>query len=411
MTSALRFADPALERAWWSWYATEQGRVFAGGFAVLLAGITVFAALDAMLWPDELGRLLGIRAAALVLLLPAVPVFFGRRSSHNAQEWLLYAGVVALLCLSAISWIIFPSLTGGRAYAAVLALNVFLAGLYGATGLRFRYAAGLGVVATGLFVACLFVRGDPAPGLLVAVGTFGLGSNAVGLVLSRSLEQSGRRAFLRDRELAEERARSEALLLNVIPRAWAARLETGASRLERVADAAVLFGTVTGYREAAAALSPLAAVELLDAIVARLDALVTERGAERIKTVGATYIAAVGVTGPVAGDPAPAAAALALAMQAEVDALAAERGLALHLRVGLATGPLVVGVIGRSRYAFDCWGDTVNTAARLDAAGAPGRVLTTAATAARLAGVARIEARGPIELKGKGAVETAWVHR
>jgi class 3 adenylate cyclase len=386
--------------------------VLRGGLAVLVAGIALFAGLDALLWPELFGRLLVVRAATLALLAPALPAFFGRRAAErleaHAQAWLLYVAAATLAGLSGISWIIFPALTGGRAFAAVLALNVFLSGLYGATGLRFRYAAGLGLAATGLFLAGILLRATPTPGLLLAFGTFGFGANAVGLVVSRSLERSARRAFLRARELADEQARSEALLLNVMPRAWAERLETGASRLDRVPDAAVLFATVTGFAEAAAGLSPLAAVELLDAVVARLDALVTARGAERIKTVGATYIAAVGVTGAPAGDPAADGAALARAMVAEVEALAAERGVALRLRVGLATGPLVVGVIGRSRYAFDCWGDTVNTAARLDAAGEAGRVLTTAATAARV-GEGRVRPRGPTALKGKGVVETAWV--
>ncbi len=409
---SLRFGDAALERAWWAWHAAEQTRVLKSGFAVLLTGLVLFAGLDALLWPDRLGALLAVRGATIALLLPALPAFFGRRAAERlaqgAQAWLLYVAAVTLLGLSGISWIIFPSLTGGRAFAAVLALNVFLTALYGATGLRFRYAAGLGLAATALFLAGILLRASPTPGLLLAFSTFGLGANAVGLVVSRWLERSARRAFLRARELAEEQARSEALLLNVMPRAWAERLETGASRLDRVPDAAVLFATIGGFAEAAAGLSPLAVVELLDAVVARLDALVTARGAERIKTVGATYIAAVGVTGAPPGDPATDGAALALAMLAEVDALAAERGVVLRLRVGLATGPLVVGVIGRRRYAFDCWGDTVNTAARLDAAGEPGRVLTTFATARR-AGVGRVTPRGPTPLKGKGEVDAAWL--
>lgn len=417
MPLTLRFPDAALEREWWAWHAAEQRRVLRGGVVVMAFGASAFAAIDLLLWPAQLPTLLLIRAAMLLLLAPAIYAFFAPGSSarmaRSAQEWMLYVCAVLVLGLGAISWVVFPSLTEGRAYGALLALNALLCGLYGATGLRVLYAGALCVLATGGFVLGMALSYPLGREMLVTLVGFGVGTNAVGLALSRGLERSGRVEFLRARELAEEQRRSDALLLNVMPQEWAARLSGGSALLDRVPDAAVLFATVTGFGEEAAARRPLAAVALLDDVVACLDEVVLGHGAERIKTVGATYMAAVGVAGRGLGDrglgdPAARAGQLALDLLSAVEQLSAQQGVSLGLRVGLAVGPLVVGVIGRSTYAFDCWGDTVNTASRLDSAGEPGRVHVLQTSAERLRPL-RVEPRGVVELKGKGPTETAWL--
>ena len=170
--------------------------------------------------------------------------------------------------------------------------------------------------------------------------------------------------------------------------------------MDRVPEATVLFATVVGFADATAGRPSLEVVDLLDRIVARLDALTVESGVERIKTIGATYMAGAGLSASSA-DHAAATARLALRMIEAVRAMETG-GAPLDLRIGLCAGPLVVGVIGRTRYAFDCWGDTVNTASRLEGVAAPGEVLAAGEVFRRLPGM---EPKGPMVLKGKGEVD------
>jgi class 3 adenylate cyclase len=410
---ALAFADPALERDWWIWFAAERARVLRGGIVVLLGAMVLFIPFDREMYPEAAGTLLAIRLLTIALMLAAVPALFGPRSKEllatHGQELLLYVCLVTLTGLGAIGWVLAPVLTDERAYAPLMALCLTVAGLYSATGLRFRYAAPLSLTVTALFALAAELRGDPPAGYGLAVLTFGVGVNAIGLVVSWSMEHQGRRAFQRARELDHERRRSEALLLNVMPRAYADRLAAdGGACVDRLPDATVLFATVVGFTEATADHPPLQVVVLLDRLVATFDALATVEGVERIKTIGATYMAAAGVTGARA-DHAEAATRLALAMRDAMRGAARREGLHLQLRVGIASGPLVAGVIGRKRFAFDCWGDTANMAARLDVSGHPDRVQVSAATAEKLGAAYVVAPRGAVFLKGKGAVETFWV--
>jgi class 3 adenylate cyclase len=422
------FDDPALEREWWAWFAAERVRVLRGGVAVLVAGLLAFAPFDRLLYPDVATTLLWIRVATVGLVACALPMLFGDRSNvalaRYGQEWLLYVCTVVFTGLAAIGWTLAPYATDLRIYGTLLAFCLLLAGLYGATGLRFRYAAGLGLAMTGGFTVVALTRASPPPGFLLALTTYGVSINVLGLAVSWVLESEARRTFLRSRELERERARSEELLLNIMPRAWAERLSrsggggsgggSGGAGVDRLAEATVLFATIVGFDEATRDRPPLEVVALLDRLVAAFDALAAEHGVERIKTIGATYMAAAGVTGEARNPESrqrdrTAAVALAVAMREEVRALARFERLPIALRVGLCSGPLVVGVIGRTRYAFDCWGDTVNTAARLDSTGEPDRLHASRETAEGLDAAYPVRPRGRIPVKGKGELETFWV--
>ncbi|MDP2308882.1 MAG: adenylate/guanylate cyclase domain-containing protein [Pseudomonadota bacterium] len=411
----LTFPDPALERDWWIWFAAERARVMRSGAVVLLGAMVLFIPFDREMYPETSGKLLVIRLFTLALMLLAVPSLFGPRSKElladHGQELILYVCLVTLTGLAAIGWVVAPVVTDERAYAPLMALCLTVAGLYSGTGLRFRYAAPLSLFVTALFALVVELRAHPPPGYGLAVLTFGVGVNVLGLVVSWSMEHHGRRAFQRARELDHERRRSQALLLNVMPRAYAERLAAGGGAcVDRLPDATVLFATVVGFDEATADHPPIQIVVLLDRLVATFDALATVEGVERIKTIGATYMAAAGVTGARA-DHAEAATRLALALRDATRNAARREGLQLQLRVGVCSGPLVAGVIGRTRFAFDCWGDTANVAARLDGSGEPDRVQVSASTAAKLGAAYVIEPRGAVLLKGKGAVETFWVER
>jgi adenylate cyclase len=215
--------------------------------------------------------------------------------------------------------------------------------------------------------------------------------------------------FVRARErahvlLAEERERSERLLLNVLPAPIAERLkrETGVIA-DRCPDVSVLFADLAGFTPTAERLPPEAVVSLLDGIFSEFDELVAERGLEKIKTIGDGYMVAGGI--PVAlPDHADRIADLALAMQAAVGARTSS--VALALRIGIDTGPVVAGVIGRSRFGYDLWGDTVNTASRMESHAPPGGIQVTERTAALLADGYELERRDDVEIKGKAPMTT-----
>ncbi|MEX1157062.1 MAG: adenylate/guanylate cyclase domain-containing protein [Chloroflexota bacterium] len=209
--------------------------------------------------------------------------------------------------------------------------------------------------------------------------------------------------FLRQRDAAT--ARSEELLLNVLPASVADRLKRGSSMVaDRHEAASVLFADIVSFTAFAEQTAPERVVELLGRVFETLDDLTARHGLEKIKTLGDGYMAVAGVPQPRA-DHARAAAAMAVEIE---PALRAELGAdwpSLHVRVGIASGPLVAGVIGSRRFSYDLWGDTVNTAARMAGLAEPGSVVVADSTASLLDGAATLEARGETEVKGKGPMK------
>jgi adenylate cyclase len=165
----------------------------------------------------------------------------------------------------------------------------------------------------------------------------------------------------------------------------------------------VLFADIEGFTPRSAQLEPEAIVELLDDMFSEFDRLVDERSLEKIKTIGDAYMVAGGI--PVPGpDHCDAVADLALEMLAESH----RRPDGLRLRIGFDTGPVVAGVIGRRRFIYDLWGDTVNTASRMESHGVPGAIQVTSRVHNLLRDRYALEPRGRIEVKGKGPMST-WL--
>ena len=203
-------------------------------------------------------------------------------------------------------------------------------------------------------------------------------------------------------------ARVDELLTNAIPASIATRLKRGERRIaERYPDTTVLFADIAGFTPWAQATAPDRVVELLDDLFTRFDALTAEHGLEKIKTIGDAYMAVAGAPERRL-DHADAAVGLALAMRAAVPGWRAEHELALELRIGLASGPVVAGVIGEQRLSFDLWGETVNLAARMESSGVPGRIQVAASTAALLDERWSLEPR-EIDVKGLGPLRAYLV--
>jgi adenylate cyclase len=198
-------------------------------------------------------------------------------------------------------------------------------------------------------------------------------------------------------------ARSDALLTNAIPSAIAKRLRHGETRIaEAYPNTTVVFSDLAGFTPWANATDPGRVVELLDELFSRFDGLAAAFGMEKIKTVGDAYMAVAGAPEP-ATDHAERAIRFARAQLSEVAAWRVANGLDLQIRIGLASGAAVGGVIGRQRLLFDLWGGTVNTASRMESSGIPGRVQVAAATYELLAGRYPFEGR-QVEVKGLGTM-------
>ena len=203
-----------------------------------------------------------------------------------------------------------------------------------------------------------------------------------------------------------EQEKSEKLLLNILPREIAAILKNENRTIaERFEAASILFADLQGFTPLSARLTPEEAVDLLNEIYSYLDLLVEKYGLEKIRTIGDNYMVAAGVPPPRA-DHAQALANMALEICAYMQSRAGSGDAPLQFRVGINSGPLVAGVIGRKKFHYDVWGDTVNTASRMESHGTPGRVQVTRATYELLRDDFLFEPRGRLDIKGKGEMET-----
>jgi guanylate cyclase len=215
-------------------------------------------------------------------------------------------------------------------------------------------------------------------------------------------------ALLRYTDLRRRQAeaRSHELLTNAIPISIAARLKHGEERIaEAYSDTTVLFADLAGFTPWARQTDPASVVGFLDELFTRFDKLAAECGVEKIKTIGDAYMAVAGAPEP-RPDHASAAMVLARGMLTALHEAGGGLALPLQLRIGLASGPVVGGVIGQRRILFDLWGDTVNIASRMESSGVPGRIQVAPSTRDLLRDSYSFEAREPVEVKGLGRMAT-----
>ena len=207
-----------------------------------------------------------------------------------------------------------------------------------------------------------------------------------------------------------EYERSEALLANILPASIADRLKDPARNIiaDKYDDASVLFADIAGFTERASDMEPDQLILFLDRLYGDFDALVDKHGLEKIKVSGDSYMVVSGVPQPRA-DHVEALAALALDMAEAASLLKDSRGDALPLRIGLASGPVVAGVVGSRRFFYDVWGDAVNVASRMETTDSIGRIQVPEEVYRRLKDDFVLQERGVVEIKGKGVMRTWYL--
>jgi class 3 adenylate cyclase len=199
---------------------------------------------------------------------------------------------------------------------------------------------------------------------------------------------------------------NERLLLSILPAPVAERLKAGEGSIaEHFDEVSVLFADIVGFTTLSGTLSPQPLVEMLNDLFTRFDKLASQRRVEKIKTIGDCYMAVCGLPEPQV-DHAGILADMALEMLSQVRDFNAARNSHLQIRIGLHTGPVVAGVIGRSKFIYDLWGDTVNTASRMESSGLPDRIQVTGAMRQALGAQYGFEERGEVDIKGKGLLQT-----
>ena len=324
--------------------------------------------------------------------------------------------LTSAILFSAVVWVIHRALVDDArpdwGYAGNMLILIFA---YLVSRLPFRFSALVGVAVIAIHnVGALFftdtataAEAEEAVTNLIFGDYFLLITAFIGTIGAYVLERSQRLLYLREQELEEARSRSEGLLRNILPDSIAERLKERDPTADhgRIAQAydevTVVFADLVGFTDQSARAEPPEVVAVLDEVFRRFDAIAERYGLETIKTIGDAYMAVAGVP-ESRGDDVDCAARAALAMRDDVRELRWPSGDPMHVRIGMATGPAVAGVIGWRKFAYDLWGDTVNTASRLEANGTPDQIQVSDGAYRRLRDRYRFSESHTLDLKGKG---------
>ncbi|MDP9271812.1 MAG: adenylate/guanylate cyclase domain-containing protein [Chloroflexota bacterium] len=331
--------------------------------AVVLADIVDFARRPRL---GRFAAVLGV--ASLGIVFVGYVTLGGSVAGGSDLTWAVLAPIAAIIFYGprrSIPWFV--------AFVAIVALALLIDPLIRPLGTPLPYPFSLG---------------------LIAFNVIGPGSIAY--------------VFLRyvDGQRAAARAQSDRLLLNILPASIAERLKAGEERIaEEYAETSVLFADVADFTPLVENLPAQDVVDLLTALFTRFDELAQRHGLEKIKTIGDAYMAVAGLPAPRA-DHATAAVEMGLAIHRAVDEWTPGTGTRLSMRVGIASGSVIAGVIGRRKFAFDLWGDTVNVASRMQSTGSPGCIQVTEATYLLLDGRYPFVRRDQVEVKGKAPMTT-----
>jgi class 3 adenylate cyclase len=398
------FRDPEIEDAWQQ-HAETSAIAHHRRIWLLLTVFWVGAvAIDRAISGSEANyRVLTIYRFAVGLPIFAAVSACGWLPRRLWRRWktvIAFVGSTALLWLPMCVAMSFPDKSVFDATSSRLGWVVAI--IFVCTMLATRWVIAFFTAVPALIGAwILLVALTPGPDN-AAVAFWYASATTAGLLAIWQIEQSNRRAFVANRSLAAERARSESLLKNMLPTVIAEQLKQTPGRIaEQFDDVTVLFADIVGFTGLSSRLSAKEIVDVLDEIFTAFDAIARRHGLEKIKTIGDAYMV-VGGAPTRSADHSAAVARMALEMRALVAEQSFGAAGRVRLRIGLHRGPVVAGVIGTAKYSYDLWGDTVNTASRMESHGEEGAIHVSEALKQRLDGAFSFRSRGVILLKGLG---------
>jgi class 3 adenylate cyclase len=398
----LRFTDPALETE----FNADRFRHNIGNIRfAFVAGIALW-----VVWGILLRRYLTVlddqRVDAVMRFGVFIPMLVGGLAlSYTRIFERIWEGIsVAIATATLLLWIYYTwsieTLPLEYGYVGVILITSFTYTL-----LRLRFL--LVVMITAIGIVGYLIYALPAPSIYAVTKTLAVlylvSFGFLGVIAAYRAERFTRQLFLRERQLDRERSRSDGLLLNTFPEAIVEQLKTasGGRIAQRFDAVGVVFADAVGSTEQAARSTPEAFTDALDELFRHFDEIAARHGLEKIKTIGDAYLAVAGAPTPVT-DHAHASLAMALDIVAEAETIRWPSGDPIVVRVGVATGPAVAGVIGDQRFAYDLWGDTVNLANRLEENAGAGRILVPESTAKDLTEQFEFGPPELLDLKGKG---------
>lgn len=399
-TALRRWVSTALVRYLPRAVAAEHRRAFGlttAGYLFAFMAQVVLATLAFVAGEPVGATVLTTGAAGFALCLAAHLGGVYRAPPHLATLIVVSEGILGVHFLGVGS--------GFQLYILAAIVYPWLAPFFGGT-LRLSYTLVGGATFAGLFA--YGVAHQPAYSLALpwqivfsAINASGAAGMLVAII--STYESAVERAEL---EARRANAQSEALLRNILPGKVAERLKRDPHTIAEVhRDVTILFADIVQFTALTERLSPSALVDLLNEVFSAFDDLVVRFGAEKIKTIGDAYMAAAGLPEATASH-AAIIAELALSMLETVDRMGRAKGFPIQLRIGVNSGTVVAGVIGKTKFSYDLWGDPVNTAGRMESHGVAGKIQVGETTFDLLKEKYNFEYRGIVDLKGKGPTKT-----
>ncbi|NEP14285.1 MAG: adenylate/guanylate cyclase domain-containing protein [Symploca sp. SIO2C1] len=397
-----------LEQAFLNYYynkSLRQGRIgiLTGIFLYFIFGVldyfTVSPELKANLW---FVRYVIICPLLITIFLLSFSNYFKRFLQIFWSISILLAALGLILIMMIIAFSTNQTLDTNT-HVSIIIIMMYA---YAFIVLRFVYSVAVILTIIALYnLVALFVIGA-SPVTLLNPNFFMLSANFIGMFASYNIEMYMRKSFFHNYQLEIERNKADKLLLNVLPQPIASRLKQKTSTIaESFTDVSILFADIVDFTHLSTKISPIEIVNLLNQIFSEFDELAAQHGLEKIKTIGDAYMVAGGLPNPRI-DHAEAIAEMGLDMQSKIAHFRTRQGEPFMLRIGINSGPVVAGVIGLRKFIYDLWGDTVNTASRMESQGIPGSIQVTEETYQLLSGKFIFEERGIIDVKGKGQMKT-----
>ena len=380
-----------------------------GFFLYLAFGILDYLVIQAEFLPKVWAIRFGVLCpSALALYFFTYSAVF-KRFMQLSMSLVLLIGGLGIVAMTAIA----PP-PGNYLYYGGLTLIIMF--IHTFSRLRFLYATYTSLTVVVAYEIVAILSGTPWE-MLLSNNFFFLSANVIGMFSSYLMEYYNRRDFVQRQSLKLEEEKSKELLLNILPKGIVDRLKHSQGELkiefsqiivDKFDDVSILFADIVEFTDLSSRISPQALVVFLSELFSIFDGLAEKHRLEKIKTIGDAYMAVGGLPDPLPRH-AQAVAEMALDMEEEVAKMDAAKEGWLRIRIGIHTGSVVAGVIGRKKFSYDLWGNAVNIASRMERYSVAGNILVSEETYLRLRDEYEFVERGNIEVKGKGDMKTYFL--